>query len=200
MLASHPYQCAAAFPAVANFLWTGGRLVDHQVLKPIGTASSFKMVRACVGSDNAHGIALLCKFALRADARSANGSSLLDLALDSKRHQCGQAALMGLGKNSRLAGTPGGMASLVQASFGKLVERHPELIPLALEYGARADRTVLAAWEALHPIRRAPGLEAAINAALMNNVIDGSFAAPDPLSTNPAPKVTTRLHRRAGGI
>lgn len=177
MLVTQPLQSAAAFPAVAEFLWAGGRLTDHQLLKPVPMAVCFKLARACLGAGNAHGLGLLCSLATKPSTRSSSGRSLLDLALESTQHHCGMAALRGLKENSRLADAPGELAAMVQASFGKLIERHPELIPLAIKCGARADETSMKAWQSLHPLRHLPELQAAMNEAVMNSVIDAGGSA-----------------------
>jgi hypothetical protein len=204
MLARQPFHCAAAFPAVARFLWSGGRTADDQKLRQVSVATAFKLARACVGSVNPYGMGLLCRYVTRPEHRSASGAGLLDIALDSTDYRIAQGALEGLRKNSRLAQESGGLAGLVQASFGKLIERHPELIPLALKLGARADETALLAWSHLHPQRRSPHLEASINEAVMRGVIErddlARTAAQQPEPVTSQPPTAARPRRRVGAI
>ena len=197
MLARQPFHCAAAFPAVARFLWSGGRTADNQTIRPVSVATAFKLARACLGSTNPYGMGLLCRYVTRPEHRSTSGVSLLDIALDSTDYRVAQGALEGLRKNSKLAQETGGLAALVQASFGKLIERHPELIPLALKMGAKADEAALLAWSHLHPQRQRPDLEASINEAVMRLVIEQE----DPTcAAVPQPEAAARPRRRVGAI
>ena len=175
-MARHPFDAAGLMPAVARYLWSGGKLADNQVLRPLGTAAAFRLARASVGADNPHGVGLACRYARRADARSSSGVSLLDLALESSDLQAAQGALEGLRKNGELAKSPERLAALVQASIGKLIERHPKLIPLAMECGVRGDEAFMRAWEALHPKRRTAEMEAQIHLARMREHIDATAA------------------------
>ena len=126
------------------------------------------------------------------------------MALDSTDYRVAQGALGGLRKNSRLGQEPGSLAGLVQASFGKLIERHPELVPLALKLGAKADEAALLAWSHLHPLRRSPHLDASINEAVMRGVIErddvARTAAPRPEPSTSQPHAATRQRRRVGAI
>lgn len=171
LLLQSPYRAAALFPAAARFLWTGGQLADDQALRPIATAPAFKLARACLGTGNPYGLALLCRYVTRPEQRAGNGVSILDMALEAKSKAMAQGALEGLRRNSKLADA-GALARVVQGSMGKLVERHPELIPLALRLGAKADETVMNAWRGLHPERHSEDIQAAINHSLMNMAIE----------------------------
>lgn len=204
MLARQPFHSAAAFPAVARFLWSGGRTADDQTIRQVSVATAFKLARACLGSTNPYGMGLLCRYVTRPEHRTASGVSLLDIALDSTDYRVAQGALEGLRKNSKLAQESGGLAGLVQASIGKLIERHPELIPMALKLGAKADETALLAWSHLHPQRRSPHLEASINEAVMRGVIEredlARAEAPQPEAAKTQPSAAARPRRRVGAI
>lgn len=196
-LAAKPFHAAALFPAVAKFLWYGGRLVDGKAIRPIGTASAFKLARACLGSSNPHGIALLCRYVTRPDWRSSTGASLLDIALEASNPMVAKGALGGLAKNSKLAGAPEALGGLVQSSIGKLMERHPQLLKSALACGAKADQTLMDACDRLHPRRMTPELQAVVNQAYMLEVINNA-AKSQPPAENPAPP--SRASRRVGVI
>jgi hypothetical protein len=206
MLERQPFQAASVFPAVASFLWCGGKLADKQKLRPLGAGTAFKLARACLGADNPHGMGLICRYAARPSQRSSTGASLLDLALDSSEPRVAKGALEGLKKNAELVKDAGELADLVQASLGKLIERHPQLLPFALSMGARMDDAAQLTWSHLHPQRRTPELDASVNEALMREVIArrdaeaalaAAAAAPAPESETVAP---TRLRRRMGAV
>ena len=82
-----------------------------------------------------------------------------------------KAALQGLVANAALKQRPDRLAELVQVSLGKLVERHPDLLPMAVELGATVGAEVMLAWQALHPKRQSPEAQAALNEALMRATI-----------------------------
>lgn len=126
-LARRPYESAVLFPAVALFMWRGGKLSDRQVLRPLGSATAFRLARASVGADNAHGMGYICRMAAKPAYRSKSGKTILDVALESAEQKVALGALEGLAKNGRL--TKGELAELVEASLPKLIERHIELLP-----------------------------------------------------------------------
>lgn len=182
-----PIHAACVFPAIALYLWKGGKLADHAELRPLGTTSAFKLARASVGAVNPYAMGLLCRHAANPAARSRSGVSLLDIALESKNYKLAQGALQGLAANSRLSKAD--LKALVQSSFGKLIERHPKLLQAALNCGVEVDEVARASWQRLHPEQLVPELSQVFEMAAMNAVIDAADSS--------APATTQRRRMRA---
>ncbi|MFK4705773.1 hypothetical protein ABIC83_002612 [Roseateles asaccharophilus] len=169
-----PLQAACLFPGLATCLLSGGDLGGRRNANSPGATSTLRYARACVGAENAPGLQLLCARSGCAAARSSGGLSVLDIALDAVDQKYAAAALAGLRLNGKLAESE--LADLVQASAGRLIERHPDLLPRAVELGLILDYTLLTAWSALHPHRKSPELEAQIADLRMNQVIGQRLA------------------------
>lgn len=183
-----PYHAACAYPAVALFLWKGGKLAEGAKLRPLGAATAFRLARACVGMENPLGMGYLCREAASPTARTNRGISLLDVALESLDYRLAQGAMEGLASNPRLGKSE--LAGLVQSSFGKLIERHPELLQHALRSGAKVDQAARAAWDRLHPDRLMPELSQTFEAAAMQAAIGD---CPESAASTESPRRRMRV-------
>lgn len=112
--------------------------------------------------------------------RTAAGTSVLDLALEFSGEAAGRHVLKAL--NHRLSQPASGVIAerareYVQASMGKLVERHPGLLPLAAEFDINLCESARQAWESLHGTLKLPELQACYSALAMRSVMREHEAA-----------------------
>ena len=185
---SHPIQMASLFEPIAASLMTAGALT-LAAIPPFGKKDAFRLARVCLARANACGMQLIVAHAMNPMARTAAGISLLDLALEAKSSSLAAAALAGLAAHPVLVNEPQLLTDLVQSSLGKLVERHPELLEVAVAHGAVMDEAATLAWAALHPTRISNEAQAAMTAAAMRGAITAAAGQEAPAAdSDPTPR------------
>lgn len=191
-IGKQPIQAACIFPAVAQYMLEGGVLPRSSFvsglsglpcLPSVPPSKTMKLARACLGSDNWRGMTVLCRTVTNPEVKTATGVGILDVAAESADVRLAQGALIGLKSNVGLA--KGLLATIVQASAGKLIERHPSLLSLVIDLGAKPTPELLSAWNAVHPERKDPEMQAQLDRACMDHAISTSTAksAADRAST-----------------
>lgn len=195
---AHPLEFACLAPAVAEDLRSG-----EPQLPAVGKAKAFRLATVCLGADNASGLSCVIAAMKNPFARNGAALSVLDIALESKESDLPMAALQALAAHPVAQQNPQALVALVQGGLGKLVERHPRLLPTAIGMGATMDETLATAWEALHPASKTPETQAAMVAVKMRATIDRLTAEaaaaaaaspqPEPEPAAPAPRRRLRI-------
>lgn len=177
-----PLHVAALVPKVAAFL----AQVEHRDAMRIASGvQTLRLAKVCLHQFNAVALELMLAGTARPAVRSEAGHSVLDIALESIDSALGEAAMRGLSRNAEMQ-KDGRLAALLDASIGKLVERHPGLLPLATSLGARLSEEATASWNALHPNRKSPEAAAAVLEGQMRDCID-QIVNKEPLLSEAAP-------------
>jgi hypothetical protein len=193
---TRPLEMAALFVSVAEHFRHAG-IDAFERVQPIGRTKTFRLARASVARDNPAGLGLVVALSKDPFARTAAGTSLLDIALELGDADGAGMALKALANHPVSTERLSEVTEMVQRALGKLIERHPSLLPQAMHLGAVADDIAMAAWDAQHPSLKTAESRAAMNAAAMAASIARSRARHAAESSS-APSESAPRRRRMG--
>lgn len=175
LVEAKPLEWACLFPEAANQLHARIKTnlpIPLTIPNTLTKAKAYKLALVCLSTSNESGFDLVINLAKNPLAKTATGSSLLDIALESREVDFARSALQSFANHPLLAAQPKLLTNLIQGSLGKLTEMHPSLLPLAMSCGVVVTPDAQMAWDALHPQRKTPEAEAALRAGLMSAVIE----------------------------
>jgi len=199
LIKSYPLEMACLFKPIAddfNARVPGCRISSSEGGKLLNKTESFRLIRTCLVRENYSAISHVISQTKNPLARTDSGVSLLDVVLESRLEQFVVAGLKSFSNHPQFNHGTADLAEFIQSSFGKLAERHPNLVPLAISYGAKADVDIFKAWDAVHPGRKSPEAEAAMTAEFMRNIIVNSTATPSETNCSIADSAPAPRRRR----
>lgn len=129
-----------------------------------------------------------------------NGLSIFDIALESSKSRFPELTITALADHPQFKSSPERFSDFLSESAGKLIERHPSLVPLATQHGMRIDDVAKMAWDALHPIRQTPHALAVLKADAMSKHIESRLKENGSDLNSPTPLASSAKAPRRPGM
>ena len=168
--------------------------MDAKVSKEAGRI----LFRSSMSTHSTNGIAPLLSRMKDVESK-LGGLSILDIALESSKSRFPDLTIRALAQHPQFKSSPERFSDFLCQSSGKLIERHPCLLPLATQHGMRIDDMAKMAWNALHPIRQTPVAVAVIKADAMSKHIEAKLKENgSDLNSTPPLASSAKTLRRPG--